>query len=131
MRSDQHCSVYSRESSSYHRQSRPEQLSFGCHLRGQVVPQSISWPHGKSSALRLQEVVGTDESALDAVVAADMELMELRAEEADIQNRLGAVSLEDGPEVNPEDPPPEASTSAANDADNDRLAAIYDRLAVC
>ena len=70
--------------------------------------------------------MGTEEPALDAVVAADAELMALRAEEADIQARLGAVSLED----NPEDPP-EASTSAANDADNDRLAAIYDRLAVC
>ncbi len=69
--------------------------------------------------------MGTEEPALDAVVAADAELMALRAEEADIQARLGAVSLEDSPED-----PPEASTSAANDADNDRLAAIYDRLAV-
>lgn len=69
--------------------------------------------------------MGTEEPALDAVVAADAELMALRAEEADIQIRLGAVSLEDNPES-----PPEASTSAANDADNDRLAAIYDRLAV-
>lgn len=75
--------------------------------------------------MRMQEVVGTEEPALDAVVAADAELMALRAEEADIQARLGAVSLEDDPEH-----PPEASTSAANDADNDRLAAIYDRLAV-
>lgn len=73
----------------------------------------------------VQEVVGTEELALDAVVAADAELMALRAEEADIQNRLGAVSLEDDPGE-----APEASTSAANDADNDRLAAIYDRLAV-
>ena len=58
-------------------------------------------------------------------MAADAELMALRAEEADIQARLGAVSLEDHPESQPE-----ASPSAANDADNDRLAAIYDRLAV-
>ena len=72
-----------------------------------------------------QEVVGTDESALDAVVAADAELMALRAEEAEIQQRLGAISLEDAPEV-----PSEAGTTAANDADNDRLAAIYDRLEV-
>ena len=76
-------------------------------------------------ALPLQEVVGTDESALDAVVAADAELMALREEEAEIQSRLGAVSLEDNP-----DNAPEASTSAADDADNDRLAAIFDRLAV-
>lgn len=75
--------------------------------------------------LPLQEVVGTDESALDAVVAADAELMALREEEADIQTRLGAVSLEDNP-----DSAPEASASAADDADNDRLAAIFDRLAV-
>ena len=75
--------------------------------------------------LCVQEVVGTDESALDAVVAADAELMALRAEEAEIQQRLGGISLEDAPEV-----APEASTTAANDADNDRLAAIYDRLEV-
>lgn len=75
--------------------------------------------------LCVQEVVGTDESALDAVVAADAELMALRAEEAGIQQRLGGISLEDAPEV-----PSEASTNAANDADNDRLAAIYDRLEV-
>lgn len=89
--------------------------------------------HGHAMAARpigeaevnVQEVVGTEDSALDAVVAADAELMALRAEEADIQNRLGAVSLEDHP-----GDAPEASTSAANDADNDRLAAIYDRLAV-
>ena len=73
----------------------------------------------------MQEVVGTDESALDAVVAADAELMTLRAEEAEIQQRLGGISLEDAPEV-----PSKPSTTAANDADNDRLAAIYDRLEV-
>ncbi len=104
-----------------------------------------------------QEVVGTDDSALQAVIAADAELMALRAEEAEIQNRLGAsevqnrlgsASLEDGAagtsaaengsgaERGAAEPggreatPPVASTSAANDADNDRLAEIYDRLAV-
>ena len=65
--------------------------------------------------------MGTDEAALDAVVAADVELMALREEEADIQSRLNAVSLDDAPQ---------ASASAANDADNDRLAEIYERLAV-
>ena len=75
--------------------------------------------------LCVQEVVGTDESALDAVVAADAELMALRAEEAEIQQRLGTISLEGAPEA-----PTEPSTTAANDADNDRLAAIYDRLEV-
>jgi ATP-binding cassette subfamily F protein 1 len=72
-------------------------------------------------------VVGTDEAALDAVVAADVELMALRAEEADIQLRLNAVSLDDRPA---DDDAPQPSTSAANDADNDRLAEIYERLAV-
>ena len=67
-------------------------------------------------------MVGTDEAALDAVVAADVELMALKTEEADIQSRLNAVSLEDDA--------PQPSTSAANDADNDRLAEIYERLAV-
>ena len=71
--------------------------------------------------------MGTDEAALDAVVAADVELMALRAEEADIQLRLNAVSLDERPA---DDDAPQPSTSAANDADNDRLAEIYERLAV-
>lgn len=71
--------------------------------------------------------MGTDEAALDAVVAADVELMALRAEEADIQSRLNAVSLDDRPA---DDDALQPSTSAANDADNDRLAEIYERLAV-
>lgn len=74
-----------------------------------------------------QEVVGTDEAALEAVVAADVELMALREEEAEIQSRLNAVSLEDNPA---DGDAPQASTSATNDADNDRLAEIYERLAV-
>lgn len=72
--------------------------------------------------------MGTDDSALDAVIAADVELMELKAEEADIQSRLNAVSLDEKPSGGDEEPQP--TTSAANDADNDRLAEIYDRLAV-
>ena len=104
------------------------------------------------SILIMQEVVGTDDTALQAVIAADTELMALRAEEADIQARLGnveaalgAVSLEEpGPSaavengaaerapagMHEEGTPPVASTSAAADADNDRLAEIYERLAV-
>ena len=154
-----------------------------------------------------QEVVGTDDSALQAVIAADAELMALREEEAQIQARLGGLGLDDAPapssttaapsspadapsaaaaaapngkaaaarqrgddaedlegdedeedededeEDDEEDeeeeqgeeqhrvkeperrkgeaaPPPEASTSAAADADGDRLAEIYERLAV-
>lgn len=78
-------------------------------------------------AVGVQEVVGTDEAALDAVVAADVELMALREEEAEIQSRLNAVSLDDKPGV---DDAPQPSTSAVTDADNDRLAEIYERLAV-
>jgi hypothetical protein len=70
-------------------------------------------------------VVGTDDSALEAVVAADVELMLLRAEEAEIQARLNTLSLDAGAEGESQ-----PSTSAANDADNDRLAEIYERLAV-
>lgn len=66
--------------------------------------------------------MGTDDSALEAVVAADVELMALKEEESEIQNRLNALSL-DATDSQP-------STSAANDADNDRLAEIYERLAV-
>ena len=94
---------------------------------GSLLSVALMWSqeHSKRMTLCVQEVVGTDESALDAVVAADAELMALRAEEADIQQRLGGISLEDAPEV-----PSEAGTTAASDADNDRLAAIYDRLEV-
>ena len=44
-----------------------------------------------------QEVVGTDDSALQAVIAADAELMALREEEAQIQARLGGLGLDDAP----------------------------------
>lgn len=39
-----------------------------------------------------QEIVGSEKSALEAVVAADVELMELRAEEAEI-NRCRQLAL--------------------------------------
>ena len=57
----------------------------------------VGWP-------RAQEVVGTSDSALAAVVAADVEVMALRAEEAAILARLGDARL---------DGPPEAGGSAS------------------
>ncbi|GFH15031.1 uncharacterized protein HaLaN_11185, partial [Haematococcus lacustris] len=61
------------------------------------------------------EVVGTEDSALQAVVAADMELMELRAEEATLLARLEH---------------PEEHTSSEHDADEDqeRLNEVYERM---
>ncbi len=45
----------------------------------------------------LQEVVGDERTALQAVVAADLELMELREEEEQINKQLQDTSLEDKP----------------------------------
>lgn len=45
----------------------------------------------------MQEVVGDERSALQAVVAADAELMELREEEEQLNKQLQEASLEDKP----------------------------------
>lgn len=45
----------------------------------------------------MQEVVGDERSALQAVVAADAELMELREEEEELNKQLQDASLEDKP----------------------------------
>jgi len=45
----------------------------------------------------LQEVVGDERSALQAVVAADAELMELREEEEQLNKQLQESSLEEQP----------------------------------
>ena len=44
-----------------------------------------------------QEVVGDERSALQAVVAADVELMELREEEEQLNKQLQDTSIEDKP----------------------------------
>ena len=69
--------------------------------------------------------MGDDRTALQAVVAADAELMALRAEEAELTQRLDATHLDEQP-----DEGALPSTSGA-DADSDRLAAIYERMQVC
>ena len=45
----------------------------------------------------MQEVVGDERTALQAVVAADAELMELREEEEELNKQLQDASLEDQP----------------------------------
>jgi len=60
-----------------------------------------------------QEIVGTEQSALQAVVAADVELMELRAEEHRLQDELSAETHEAGYDA---------------DAANHRLNEIYERM---
>ena len=70
----------------------------------------------------LQEVAGSDSSALQAVVAADVELMALKAEEAEILARQeangNATTNGDG---NNDD-------SDHEDDESDRLNEIYDRM---
>ena len=58
-------------------------------LRNPACDGRVGWPCA-------QEVVGSSDSALAAVVAADVEVMALRAEEAAILARLGDARL-DGP----------------------------------
>lgn len=72
-----------------------------------------------------QEVVGDDRTALEAVVAADAELVSLRQEEAEITARMGGVSLDEAQPSEREGPGDEG-----DDADADRLNAIYERLQV-
>lgn len=69
-----------------------------------------------------QEVVGSEMSALQSVVAADVELMALREEEAAITARLGELGLGDQAEPSGED--------ADDEADSDRLNQIYERMQV-
>ena len=45
----------------------------------------------------IQEVVGDERTALQAVVAADVELMELREEEEQLNKQLQDSSLDDKP----------------------------------
>lgn len=62
-----------------------------------------------------QEVIGDERTALAAVVEADVELMALRAEEAELTARMAATSLED-------------AAKGADDEASDRLNAVYERM---
>ena len=57
-----------------------------------IARRQVPVPDTLDVLLVEQEIVGTEKSALEAVVAADVELMELREEEADI-NRCGALAV--------------------------------------
>ena len=73
----------------------------------------------------MQEVVGDDRTALQAVVAADAELMSLREEEAQLTQRLDATHIDEGAAANGAGP-----STSGEDADSDRLTAIYERMTV-
>lgn len=57
-----------------------------------IARRQIPVPENLDVLLVEQEVVGTEQSALASVVAADLELMQLREEEAEI-NRCACGSL--------------------------------------
>jgi ATP-binding cassette subfamily F protein 1 len=72
-----------------------------------------------------QEVVGDERSALQAVVAADLELMKLRQEEEELNQHLAAASLEDG------DAAKQSADLPADfdqDAASERLNQVYERM---
>ena len=64
-----------------------------------------------------------ERTALEAVVAADVELMQLREEEAELTARMNDASLDEGAA--------EPSSQDRADDEADRLTAIYDRMQVC
>ncbi|GAB4823496.1 hypothetical protein N2152v2_010542 [Parachlorella kessleri] len=81
------------------------------------------------------QVVGTEQSALASVVAADVELMQLREEEAEINRKLHGMDLNgDAPAAaaaEPEDGEPASGEGHPKDDDEDladRLTHIYDRM---
>ncbi|KAK9798586.1 hypothetical protein WJX73_004190 [Symbiochloris irregularis] len=88
-----------------------------------LARRQIPVPEGLDILLVEQEVVGDDRTALQAVVAADAELMSLREEEAQLTQRLDATHLDSSADANGAGP-----STSGEDADSDRLAAIYERM---
>lgn len=61
-----------------------------------IARRQVPVPENLDVLLVEQEVVGTDDSALASVVAADVELMNLRKEEAELNKKLNEMELADG-----------------------------------
>ena len=89
-----------------------------------IARRQIPVPENLDVLLVEQEVVGTDDTALESVVAADVELMELRAEEAEINAKLGDLDLSK-----------ESSADASGEVNHEegdlagRLTEIYEKMA--
>lgn len=79
-----------------------------------LARRNIPVPENIDVLLVEQEVVGSEQSALEAVVAADVELMELREEEKQLVEKLNKPE-EQGPEFNADD-----ATARLNE--------VYDRM---
>ncbi|KAL4447281.1 hypothetical protein ABPG77_007314 [Micractinium sp. CCAP 211/92] len=99
-----------------------------------IARRQVPVPENLDVLLVEQEIVGTEKSALEAVVAADVELMALREEEAEINRRLGTLDLNaDGAAGGREQPPAAAAGQHGEDEeerdDAARLTEIYDRMA--
>mmetsp|Transcript_17779 Transcript_17779/g.53537 ORF Transcript_17779/g.53537 Transcript_17779/m.53537 type:complete len:803 (+) Transcript_17779:248-2656(+) len=104
-----------------------------------IMKRRLPVPAGLDVLLVEQEVVGTEQSAVQAVVSAKGRLMELREEEAELNRRLGDISL-DGEPAAPDAngaggsgaTPPEGGDGQAADLDDDeaaaRLTEVYDEL---
>lgn len=61
------------------------------------ITNLVCAPGGGVCSWCVQEVVGDERTALQAVVAADVELMELREEEEDLNKQLQETNLESQP----------------------------------
>lgn len=81
-----------------------------------IARRQVPVPESLDVLLVEQEVVGTDASALESVVAADVELMSLRAEEAELNDKLSTLDV----------------SKDVHEDDEDlagRLTEVYDRMA--
>lgn len=101
-----------------------------------IARRQVPVPDTLDVLLVEQEIVGTEKSALEAVVAADVELMQLREEEVEINRKLGTLDLNadgaaGGSEQQPSHQPGNVDADGGDD-DADlaaRLTAIYERMA--
>lgn len=85
-----------------------------------IARRQLPVPENLDVLLVEQEVVGSSQSALQSVVAADVELTALREEEAEINKRLASLDLASSGAQTHDD---------GEEDDADRLTAIYERMA--
>lgn len=94
-----------------------------------IARRQIPVPENLDVLLVEQEVVGTEASALESVVAADVELMALREEETEINEKLGALDLANN---GTSDKPAAGGTGTGTADEGDlagRLTEIYEKMA--
>ena len=87
-----------------------------------IARREVPVPESLDILLVEQEIVGDERTALQAVVEADVELMALRAEEAELTNRMNRASLEEGETVL------KGGEEGEGLDDADRLTEVYEKM---